>query len=383
MNPNQLVHPLQIAILRCTLHEGSGQVIHISELARGLRSLGHNVVVFSREVEIGDVGIPIREVSFQGDHIPFVRNLVFPFRCLPSFEKFDIVHSQYHPSIFVGTLAKKTLGKPHVFTYHGFAPIGIWRNPRQQIKMLDHRVGTFFALRFGVDRIVTVSRYLKRQLLDSYKVNEETIHVIYNCINTERFNPEVKGDEIRRKYGLSDAPTILYLGRLAPYKGVHFLIRAIPLILRVIPEAKFLIAGSRRYDMLNLPGMAESLGVKESVIFTGFVPDRLVPKFYASCDIFCYPSLWEGFGLPVAEAGATGKPVVAFRTCAIPEIVENESTGFLVEPDHTQLAEAIIAILEDEKMRKEMGQEARNRISRLFSWRNMVEKTLKVYEEVL
>jgi len=374
---------LQIAILRCTLHKGSGQVTHISELARGLQSLGHDVVVFSREVEIEDIGIPIQELGFQGDHVPFVRNLVFPFRCLPSFEKFDIVHSQYHPAIFAGNLAKKTLGKPHVFTYHGFAPVGIWRSLAQQIKMLDHRIGTFFALRFGLDRIITVSQYLKRQLLDSYKFNEEMIQVIYNCINTERFNPEVEGDEIKRKYGLSDVPTILYLGRLAPYKGVQYLIKAIPLILRIRPEVKFLIAGSRRYDMLDLPRMAESLGVEESVIFTGFVPDRLVPKFYASCDIFCYPSLWEGFGLPVAEAGATGKPVVAFRTCAIPEIVENELTGFLVEPDHTQLAEAVIAMLEDEKMRKKMGQEAKNRISRLFSRRNMVEKTLEVYEEVL
>ncbi|UCH69838.1 MAG: glycosyltransferase family 4 protein, partial [Candidatus Bathyarchaeota archaeon] len=318
-----------------------------------------------------------------GDHVPFVRNLVFPFRCLPSFERFDIMHSQYHPAIFAGNLAKKTLGKPHVFTYHGFAPVGIWKSPRQQIKMLDHRIGTFFALRLGVDRIISVSRYLKRQLLDSYKFNEEMIQVIYNCINTERFNPEVEGDEIKRKYSLSDVPIVLYLGRLAPYKGVQYLIKAIPLILRARPEVKFLIAGSRRYDMLDLPRMAESLGVKESVIFTGFVPDRLVPKFYASCDIFCYPSLWEGFGLPVAEAGATGKPVVAFRTCAIPEIVENESTGFLVEPDHTQLAEAVIAMLEDEKRRKKMGQEARIKISRLFSRRNMVEKTLKVYEEVL
>lgn len=369
--------------MRCTLHKGSGQAIHISELARGLRSLGQSVVVFSREAEIEDVKIPIQELGFQGDHIPFVRNLVFPFRCLPSFEEFDIVHSQYHPAIFAGNLAKRALGKPHVFTYHGFAPVGFWRNPRQQMKMVDHRFGTFLALRFGVDRIITVSRYLKRQLLDSYKVNEEAIHVIYNCINTERFNPRVEGDEIRRKYGLADAPTILYLGRLAPYKGVHYLIKAMPLILQAKPEAKFLIAGSRRYDMLDLPRMAESLGVRESVIFTGFVPDKLVPKFYACCDLFCYPSLWEGFGLPVAEAGATGKPVVAFRICAIPEVVENKSTGLLVEPDHTQLAEAVIALLEDERMRREMGREARNRVSQLFSWRGMVEKTLGVYEGVL
>lgn len=383
MNLKQLVRPLRIAILRCTLHKGSGQVLHITELAKGLQSLGHNVIVFSREVEIKARDVPIRELSFPGESVPFFRNFVFPLRCLRSFEKFDIVHTQYHPAIVVGNVAKKTLGKPHVFTYHGFAPVRIWRNPRQRIKMVDHRVGTFFALRFGVDRIITVSQFLKRELVISYKFNENMIHVIYNGVDKERFNPKVEGGEVRRKYGLGDAPVVLYLGRLAPYKGVHYLVKAIPLILRVKPGVKFLIAGSRRYDMLNLPGMAESLGVRRSVIFTGFIPDKLVPKFYACCDISCYPSLWEGFGLPVAEAGATGKPVVAFRVGAIPEVVENGLTGLLVEPDHTQLAEAVIALLEDEEMRRKMGREARNRVSQLFSWRRMVEKTLKVYEEVL
>jgi glycosyltransferase involved in cell wall biosynthesis len=188
---------------------------------------------------------------------------------------------------------------------------------------------------------------------------------------------------IRKKYGLEDVPVVLFLGRLAPYKGVHYLIRSIPSVIRVKPEVKFLIAGSSRYDMLNLPGIADSLGVRDSVIFTGFVPDELVPNFYASCDVFCYTSLWEGFGLPVAEAGATGKPVVAFQRCAIPEVVETESTGLLVEPDHDQLAKALLTLLDDEKLREEMGRKARRRILRLFSCRKMVEKTVEVYNEVL
>ena len=357
--------------------------MHISELARGLQSSGHGVVVLSREVEMDERDMPIQELRFPGDHVPFFRNFVFPFRCLRSLKKFDIVHTQYHPGVFAGNAAKKISGKPHVFTYHGFAPVGIWRNPRQQRKMVDHRIGTFIALRFGVDKVIAVSQYLKRELVDSYKFSQDKIRVIYNCIDKERFNPEVEGDEIRRKYGLGDAPVVSYLGRLAAYKGVQYLIRAIPLILRVRPEVKFLIGGSRRYDSLDLPRMAVSLGVGKSVIFTGFVPDNLVPQFYACCDIFCYPSLWEGFGLPVAEAGATGKPVVAFRKCAIPEVVENRLTGLLVEPNHARLADAIISLLMDEKRRKRMGQEARNRISRRFSQRRMLERTLQVYEEVL
>ncbi len=372
---------LRIAIVRSSLHKGSGQVTHIAKLVKGLQNLGHKAVVFSREVEITKEKMPIQELTFFGDNVPFFRNFIFPFRCSSSLGKFDIVHTQYQPCIYVGNMAKRMLGKPHVFTYHGFAPVKIWKKPKQRIKMVDHRVETFFSLRFGVDRIISVSQYLKRELVNSYKFREDLIRVIYNGVDTEVFNPQVDGSEIRQKYGLRTDPVVLYLGRLAPYKGVQYLIKAIPLILKARPNTKFLIAGSGRYDMLNLQAMAESQGVGKSVVFTGFVPNELIPKFFACCDIFCFPSMWEGFGLPVAEAGATGKPVVAFRRCAIPEIIKHGTTGLLVEPDHGQLANSIITLLEDEKMRKKMGMAARNRVSRLFSWQKMAEQTLEVYQE--
>jgi len=368
--------------VRSTLHVGSGQVTHISALARGLEKAGHRVVVFSREAETTVDGVTVRELKFAGDRVPFFRNLVFPFKCLTHLREFDVVHTQYHPGIFVGN-ASKRLGRRHVFTYHGFAPVGIWRNPRQRVKMVDHRVGTFFGLRLGVDKIIAVSNYLKKELVNNYRIDAEKVKVVYNCIDVERFSPQVDGQGIRKKYGLGDAPVVLYLGRLAPYKGVHYLIRAAPHVLKEKPETKFLIAGSGRYDMLNLTKIAERLGVRDSIIFTGYVPDELVPNFYASCDIFCYPSLWEGFGLPVAEAGATCKPVVALRRCAIPEVVEDGATGLLVEPEPEEVAEALLTLLDDENLRREMGKRARDRVKRLFSWREMTGRTVKVYGEVL
>jgi glycosyltransferase involved in cell wall biosynthesis len=251
------------------------------------------------------------------------------------------------------------------------------------MKMVDHRIGTFLSLRFGVDKIITVSRFLERELVKSYKIAEKTIHVIYNSIDTQKFNPHVSGDPIRRQYGLDDKPVVLYLGRLAPYKGIQLLVKAIPLILRQNPATKFLIAGSRRYDMLNLPEMAESLGVSKSVIFTGYVPDEMVPQFYACCDVFCYPSQWEGFGLPVAEAGATGKPVVACKMGAMPEVIQDGVTGLLVPSTSTQLANAVCTLLENAELRKKMGQEARKKVSQQFSRKEMVQKTLQVYKEVM
>jgi len=375
---------VRIAIVRSSFHRGSGQAIHISEIAKRLLALGHNIVVVSREVELKPEEIPIRELNFAGDDVPYLRNFIFPFRCLSFLKEFDIVHSQYHPDVFVGNVAKKMLGKPHVFTYHGFAPVRVWASPKQELKMIDHRAGTFFALHIGFDYIITVSHYLKKELINNYGIDKDAIKVIYNGIDAQRFNPNVRGDAIRQRYGLKDNPVILYIGRLVPYKGLQFLLRAIPTVLQEFPDVKFLVGGSMRDDMLNFSGIAKDLGIKNSVIFTGFVPDELIPELYACCDIFCYPSLWEGFGLTPGEAQASGKPVVAFNTCAIPEVVDNGNTGLLVEPrNHGQIAEAIVSLLGDEKLLRRMGSEGRKRVLRLFSWDKAVEETVKVYEAVL
>ena len=375
---------LRIAYVRSSLHTGSGLVTHMMEIAKRVEKAGNEVAVVCREAEIKPQAIRIYEVNFKGENVSFIRNMIFPFKSLKVLENFDIIHTQYHPCIFAGNVAASVFEKPHVFTYHGFAPVKPWRSYRQKLKMIDHRIGTFFALRFKVDRIITVSKFLKRELVAKYFVEENKIRVIYNGVDTERFNPKVNGDNIRKAYELGDSPVVLYLGRLAPYKGVQFLIEAIPLVLREVPKAKFLIGGAIRYDTPDLWRLVKKLRIKKATIFAGYVPDHVVPNFYACCDVFCYPSLWEGFGLTPAEAQACGKPVVAFNTCAIPEVVENNHTGLLVEPKNIEaLADALISLLKDKERRVRMGLEARKRVLRLFSWDKAAEQTLQVYREVL
>lgn len=354
------------------------------EIAKRVKSAGNEVAIISRESEIESEDVPIYELRFPGDVIPFFRNFVFPFRTLSVLKKFNLIHTQYHPDIFVGNAVSKFVKKPHVFTYHGFAPVRVWRNYRQKLKMIDHRVGTFFALRSNANKVITVSHFLKEELIMKYFIEEKKIQVIYNGVDAERFNPNVNGNSVRQLYELGDCPVVLYLGRLDLYKGVQFLIEAIPFVLKELPEAKFLIGGVMRYDISDLGRLIKSLKIRNSVIFTGYVPDRDVPKLYACCDVFCYPSLWEGFGLTPAEAQACGKPVVAFNTCAIPEVVKNTETGLLVEPRNIEaLAEALVSLLQDKKRRLGMGSKARERVLRLFSWDKAAEQTLRVYHEVI
>lgn len=375
---------LRIAYVRSSLHTGSGLVNHIVEIAKRIKRAGNEVAIICRETEIKSKNPPIYELKFGGDCIPFLRNFIFPFKSLEVLEKFDLIHTQYHPGIFVGNTATKFLKKPHVFTYHGFAPMRTWRIYKQRLKMIDHRIGSFLALHSKVHKIITVSHFLKEELAKRYFVKEERIQVIYNGVDTERFNPNVNGNSIRKIYKLENCPVVLYLGRLAPYKGVQFLIEAIPEVLRELPETKFLISGAMRYDIMDLNRLIKRLKIEESIVFTGYVSDQNVPNLYACCDVFCYPSLWEGFGLTPAEAQACGKPVVAFNNCALPEVVKNRRTGLLVEPRNVKaLAEALIYLLQDKERRIRMGSEARDRVLRLFSWDKAEQQTLQVYHEAL
>ena len=378
------VENLRIVYVRSSLHTGSGLVYHILEIAKRMKRAGNEVAIVCRETEIKSKDLPIHELKFAGDRVSFLRNLVFPFRSLRVLERFDLIHTQYHPDIFVGNIANKFLKKPHVFTYHGFAPIRAWRIYKQRLKMIDHRVGTFLAFRSKIHKIITVSNFLKEELIRRYFIKKERIQVIYNGVDTERFNPNVNENRIRRFYKLGSSPVVLYLGRLAPYKGVQFLIKAIPKILRELPETKFLISGAMRYDIADLKRLLKSLKIENSVVFTGYVSDREVPYLYAACDVFCYPSLWEGFGLTPAEAQACGKPVVAFNTCAIPEVVESGQTGLLVEQRNVEaLAKAVVSLLQDGERRFHMGLKARERVLQLFSWDKAAEQTMQVYHEVL
>ena len=174
------------------------------------------------------------------------------------------------------------------------------------------------------------------------------------------------------------------MGRMDPYKGVQFLLKAVPLVLNDVPNARFIIAGGTRYDHFKINHLLSSSKIRKALIFTGYVQECDVPLLYAACDIFCYPSMWEGFGLTPAEAQASAKPVVAFNHCAIPEVVKNDETGLLARPgDFRELGEALIKLLKDLRLREAMGRAGRSRVEKFFSWDLAAEKTLEVYKEVV
>ena len=186
------------------------------------------------------------------------------------------------------------------------------------------------------------------------------------------------------------AVTILYVGRLERRKGIDHLLQAIPQVICNAPHCKFVIAGA---DIGAAPhgssyrdyfaGFA-TLAAREATTFLGHIDEETLSRLYAECDVFVSPSPFESFGLTFVEAMIHAKPVVAFHTAAVPEVVAHDETGILVELDNIpELATSLIKMATDAKMRQEMGRRGYERARAQFSVQRMVEETVACYQKVV
>ncbi|OZM70508.1 alpha-(1-2)-phosphatidylinositol mannosyltransferase [Amycolatopsis antarctica] len=182
-------------------------------------------------------------------------------------------------------------------------------------------------------------------------------------------------EEIRRRHGLGDRPTVVCVSRLVPRKGQDMLVRALPEIRRQVPEAALLIVGGGPYRK-TLTTLAREHGVTDDVVLTGSVPWEELPAHYAAGDVFAMPARTRGRGLDVEglgivylEASATGLPVVAGRSGGAPETVLDEVTGHVVDGRELgQLADTVAALLADPVRASRMGQAGREWVSEHWRW---------------
>jgi phosphatidylinositol alpha-1,6-mannosyltransferase len=225
-------------------------------------------------------------------------------------------------------------------------------------------------------------------------VSTDRIQVIPPGVDVSRFLPAPSPVQVREELGIDDRPIILFAGRLARRKGVkEFVQKCLPMIIRKVPRACFFIAGdnptdslAHRDDVLSEIQMSvREFGLNGHVRFWPDVSDDTLLKLYQICNVVVLPSLSsgtdvEGFGMVLLEAGAVGKPVVAFEVGGIPDAVENGTTGILALPgDYRRLAESIIRFLENHGLRFQTEERARRRIRESFGW----EKITARYESVL
>jgi len=213
------------------------------------------------------------------------------------------------------------------------------------------------------DHIITISKSTKKEIIESLHYPSEKISVAYPGVD-QRFKP---GEKKRVNF------IIMFVGGLKKRKNPEFLLKVLAKINR--PDVQLVFAGD---------GPLKNKLTGPNIKVTGFVPEAQKPDLYHQADVVVLPSIKEGFGMTLTEAGASGLPVVANNVWSMPEIVKDGETGFLVKLNNVDdWAQKLIQLIKDKDLRQEMGLAARKHVRKNFTWENNIKVHLKVYENLV
>ena len=231
------------------------------------------------------------------------------------------------------------------------------------------------------DKIIAVSYSTKQDLMNYFKISDNKIKVIYEAAD-QIFQPlsSEKVQHFKDKYDLN-YQYILYVGTLEPRKNIPLIIKAFYILNKEGFQHKLVIAGKKGWKYKTIYQLIDKLNLQKEVIFIGFIPDNDLPALYNAANLFVYPSLYEGFGLPPLEAMSCGCPVITSNISSLPEVVGD--AGIMIDPYSVdELYEAMHKVLINEIVRKDMIKKGLER-SQMFSWTKTAEETLKIYKEAL
>jgi len=232
-------------------------------------------------------------------------------------------------------------------------------------------------------RVLTVSESSKNDLLRLFNLPEERVDVIYNAID-ERFYtspPEEELEFVRERYQLNDR-FLMYAGNAKPHKNLERLIQAFALLRKNgLDDLKLLITGGEISQYATLRRTVHQFNLHKHVRFLGFQSESTLASLYRLADVFVFPSLYEGFGLPPLEAMASGTPVVVSNLSSLPEVVGD--AGVQINPyDIESIADGIQQVLENPSQRKELITRGIAR-AKMFSWNSSIKRVQQIYQEVI
>lgn len=314
-------------------------VTSIQFTMRELEKLGHEVFIFAPAPEEGvrrEEGVHyFRSVHFR--HYQGYRVPIFPTNKCEILDglKVDIIHN--HGLAFMSLrsmFAGRSLRRPVVTTWH--------TNITEAVKYYNFTgIPDGIVIRLMWIYIMSLLRRSEVVIAPTEAIKSELqrnvsgirrIEVVPTGVDLERFNPDLDGSVIRKRYGLEDKKVILHLGRIAMEKNLEQVLRGFARLSSKHPELRLMVTGEgpAKEHYLREAGR---LGISEKVLFTGFVSDDELPSYYAACDVFTIASKFETQGLVVLEAMACGKPVVGIDFRAVAEIIQDGRNGFLFQED--------------------------------------------------
>jgi glycosyltransferase involved in cell wall biosynthesis len=340
-----------------TKSERSGRSIYEREIRKRLKNLELNIIEY----------IPAQTKTTKVIN----KLLKFPYRVKKRIKKENITHITSEDLAYLLNFIKL---KKTIITCHDLS------------RWVYYKKSLFW--RFNIrglkkaDRIITVSNFSKNEIAKHLGYPEDKISVINDAVDHNHYYQK-RDKEILKKYNIPEnEKVILYVGSEQPRLNVPFLIKGFAELKKLLPGAKLLKIGNPQWPKARekLEKLIRELNLKEEVIFLGHVPPEELPKFYNAADLFVYPSLYAGFGLPPLEAMACGTPVITSNTSSFPEVVGD--AGIMVNPfDVTELTKAMFEILTKENLRENLIKKGLER-AKMFSWEKSAKETLEVYKKL-
>jgi glycosyltransferase involved in cell wall biosynthesis len=286
--------------------------------------------------------------------------------------KIDLIHAHWIiPQGIVAYTLKKFYNISYIVTTHGGDIYGL------QNKLFFNMKKVILE---NAKSITVVSTAIKKEIHKKINPNLK-IEVISMGVDSKLFNPNKYDENLKKKYNIN-GPLLLFVGRLDERKGIKYLLNALPSIIKMFPKTKLLIIGEGPLEA-ELKSISTDLNLDKNVIFTGPITHTSLPSFYSTADIYIGPSLTEGFGLTFVEAAFSGCIPIGTNVGGIPDIIQNNSTGYLVEKhDSINISSNVLKILNDKKLFKKLKSNARSSTTKKFNWDIISKKYSNVFLQI-
>ncbi len=379
--------------------DSGGQNVYVAELARRLGEMGHQVDVFTRrDSELLPAVVPLAEgvrvVNLSAGPARSVsKDELFPFMSefRDAFYRFareeaaayDLIHANFWMSGWVGCEAKRDLGLPFAQTFHALGEIKRREQGENDTSPLE-RQAVEQRILDEVDLVLATCPAEIEELTTLYDADPSRLTVVPCGVDHQTFRP-VDRDAAREMLGLSDRPTVVYVGRLVARKGVDTLVEAFALLPCRL-DARLVIVGGEpggSPEAARLAALAKDLGILERVSFAGSRPQEDLRHYYGAADVAVSVPHYEPFGMTPLEAMACATPVVGSRVGGIKTSVADGETGYLVPPrDPEVLAERVLRLLSDPALQFRVGRAARRRIEEHYTWEHVATLAADTFSEV-
>lgn len=375
----------------------SGSNIHILELLRNLKKYT-NIIMFApgqKSVDRAITGIkyvPVIDNKYLVQpSYEFMLSFYLLYSCIKN--RPDVLYLRQNSFPFFPILLCKILKIPSIVEVNGIVLDELKVNPNSQ--SFAYRVFSSLALRSEkfnyrhCDRIVSVTDKLRDELVRLYSIPENKICVINNGANTNVFKPLDPGQTKAELQLENSKKYVCFVGHLAGWQGVEFLIHAAPLILKKCPDTHFLVVGDgvMKDKLLEI---TSSLGLLNKFTFTGRIPYERVPLYINAADVCVAPFIKDRnskiglSALKTYEYLACGKPIVASSISGVEELIESSGGGISVTPESPEeLADAVVRLLSDEETRAAMGKKGRRYVVENHSWDGVARRILDMCKDII